>query len=235
MDWPLMNVTASSLFFVAAGLLAVAGVTKLGNPAPTARALENVGLDVGSLPVRCLGGLELVVGVSSLFRPGLQTGAALACLYGGLTAFLVWLRFRPDSASLSCGCLGTQESPPSLLHILSNLVAIACGVWVALHASPSVIGVIKAEGVAAVPYGLSLFVLGWLTTALMVYGPRLMSAYRPPIKSDQNPIPRLSAEQALTAAGIQFDDPSLWPPDDPPIQDGGSVTARDLLHQGEQK
>ena len=200
----------ASLFFVAAGLLAVGGAAKLRNPVPTAGALEQAGLPARRSLVRTLGGLELLVGVSGLAWPNPAARIALAAMYVGFTAFLQWIRSRPNSERLSCGCLGAREAPPSMLHVCLNVLAVACGIWAALEGIPTLPEMINVEGVNAAAYVVSLVLLGWLTMAMVVYVPGLMSAYEPPPKHEQDVVPRLSAEQAFTTAGLSFDDSSLW-------------------------
>jgi Methylamine utilisation protein MauE len=124
-------------FGVACALLVVAGAAKLRSPAGARGALRAVGLTVPNAAVRTLGGVEIAIGAWAVLRPAALTGALVAALYGGFTAFVVAAMRARDSAP--CGCFGAAETELGPVHAALNAVACAVGVAVAI-APPHGIG-----------------------------------------------------------------------------------------------
>lgn len=105
-------------------LLAVAGVSKLARPAPTSGALRAAGLPHTLPAVRLLGAAEVVVGVAMVVEGGRLPTALAAAMYAGF-AWFVANALRKRLPISSCGCLGAVETPPSKVHVVANLGAVA--------------------------------------------------------------------------------------------------------------
>jgi hypothetical protein len=165
-------------FFVAAGLLLVAGVAKLLRPGPAARALSSAGLRGSPRIARVLGVVELIVGGACLVRPSRPFAWAMAVTYLAFAGFLSYLMVArvPEA---SCGCLGRREVPPSWLHVLLNLVAVVTATLAALDPSPGLPALVAKLPLYGVPFligGGALGYAAYLTVALL---PEVFRTLRP--------------------------------------------------------
>lgn len=205
------------LFFLAAGLLLVAGVGKVWRPRPTAQALYAAGLPGSETAVRGLGMLEILVGGAALMRPAAWNAvlvAALYCAFGGFVTFL--LLARP--AATSCGCSGARETPPSWLHVSMNFAAAAIALSAAIAGTSSIVAAARSLGALTVPAALGLIVAGWLAVVVVAEVPASLRAWTPPTHHEQelfDPDRHRRADVALTTAGVDVGHASLWPDHDP--------------------
>jgi hypothetical protein len=114
-------------------LLAGAGVLKIVRPAPTAGALSAAGLPSSALAVRGLGVLEVAIGVRGIVFGSPADAVAGSVIYGAFALFVIYAMTRRVPIS-SCGCLGSADTPPSLIHVAVDLTAV--GVLVVGAVSP---------------------------------------------------------------------------------------------------
>ncbi len=173
-----MDEALSVLVFVAAGLLVASGLAKLRDPGPASRALAAAGLPGSPVVGRALGLVEVVVGAGCLFVAGPWFRVATAILYTAFAAFLIVL-LRGDG-SASCGCLGTKDAPPTLLHVVLDLVAAAAAVAGAITGTPSIQAAGWATPLRGVPFILGLATAGFLAHATVAHLPRALTAYGRP-------------------------------------------------------
>jgi len=110
-------------FFVASALLALAGGAKLVRPEPTVGALASVGLPASRTSALALGVFEVLVGAIAIVFGGTLAAAAVALSYGGFAGFVV-IALRRGGAIASCGCFGTEDTPPTLVHLILNALAM---------------------------------------------------------------------------------------------------------------
>jgi hypothetical protein len=157
-------------FFAAAGLLVVSGTAKLRFPMPARRALGALHLPSGPSIVRAIGLVEMGIGMWCLFAPSGTSAVSLSLLYTSFAGFLVFL-MRAGARVSSCGCLGKEDSRPSLAHIVLDIAAAATAALVASAPPPGVIA-----SAARLPLGGVPFLLG---TGLIVYLAYLAVAYLP--------------------------------------------------------
>jgi hypothetical protein len=129
------------LFLIAAGLLVVAGVAKAARPDDTARAMT--ALLPGTpplLPMRWLvraGALaEAALGLVAIAFPRPITAALVACSYVGFAGVVTIARWRGGPLA-TCGCFGRPDTPPTVLHLVFDLVLAAAALAVAVTASGS--------------------------------------------------------------------------------------------------
>jgi hypothetical protein len=202
--------------FVAALLLAAAGLVKLVRPLPTARALYAAGLPGASWLARGIGLAELAVGCWFLAAPSAASGFALAAIYllfAGFVTFL--LTARPEAAS--CGCAGARDVPPSWIHAALNLTAGAAGVAAALDRPASFGRSLADLQLVAVPYLIGVGTATVLAVVAVTDLPPAMWAFRRPpghpVETDRDRHGR--ADGALAASGIGPGHASLWPGADP--------------------
>lgn len=159
------------IFLVAAGLLAAAGVAKSARPGDTARALaelsrrgERRGLPMSLLSpaVRLLAGLEAVIGLAALVYPNRVLAALVAASYLAFAGFVLYARAK-GGVLATCGCFGSPDTPPTVLHAVVDLGLCAGGVGVAVAGVSGTIGAVLADQ----PYhGVPLVVASVLTAGL---------------------------------------------------------------------
>ncbi|HEX6946831.1 MAG TPA: MauE/DoxX family redox-associated membrane protein [Acidimicrobiia bacterium] len=106
---------------VALALLALAGLAKLMEPEYTSGALRATGLPSGIGIVRLLGMAEFMAGVAGLVLGGPLVAPA-AVFYAGFSVF-TWQALRRDTPLQSCGCFGREDTPPSTIHLVFDVVA----------------------------------------------------------------------------------------------------------------
>lgn len=112
-------------------LLTGAGLMKLVRPAATAGALRAAHLPSSMATVRSLGVVEVSVGATGIITGSSASAAAGAVVYGAFALFVMYALGRALPIS-SCGCLGSADTPPSVIHVVLDLVAVAILVVAAL-------------------------------------------------------------------------------------------------------
>src|SRR5204863_65059 len=101
-------------FAAAAAVLCVAGVAKLGAPAPAVRAMAIAGFPVPALLVRIFAAGEVALGVWSVSAPGRAAAVVLTCAYVSFGALSLLLVRRGSS----CGCFGPHETPATTVQAI---------------------------------------------------------------------------------------------------------------------
>lgn len=177
-------------FFAAAGLLVASGAVKLRHPEPAVRALGALGLPSGPRTVRGIGVVEMLVGTSCLFAPGPASAVSLAVLYAAFATFLGFL-MRAD-APTSCGCLGRQDAPPSLLHIAMNVAAAAAAALTASAPPRGVFAFSARLPMRGVPFLLGTALIGYLAYLIVAYLPAAFWAYE---RAAEGPVSALRARR----------------------------------------
>lgn len=112
-----------ALTWVVAAVLLAAGVAKLMDPDPTARALRSLvpSAGIGSGPARALGAFESLVGLAVLTVGGRVAAVVLAVAYLGVTVTSIAAVRR---GLPSCGCFGERSARPTWLHVSLNAVSL---------------------------------------------------------------------------------------------------------------
>ena len=201
------------LFFLAAGLLVLAGATKILRPDPTAQALLDAGLPGTLGAARGVGVVEVVVGAFACLAPAAGGAVALGALYLIFAGYLGFLLLaRPDAGS--CGCAGATPVPPSLLHLILNLLAGAAGFAYATTSAPTLTSWITGLGWAAVPVVFGLVVAGWLAAVAVTAAPAAFRAWTPGEHDHERAThghDHGSTDRELADAGIAPGHASLWP------------------------
>ena len=130
----------SALHASAAVLLVAAGAAKLSRPAPGWANL--LGFRARTPVVRLVGASEAAAGVAALLVGG-PAAWAVGLLYAVFAA--VVLRALLAGAG-SCGCFGRLDAPPSLIHVVGNLVLAAVSFGAAGAPAPPILAVVQAMG-----------------------------------------------------------------------------------------
>jgi hypothetical protein len=129
------------IFFIASGLLMLAGVAKAVRPDDTARALLLLsGSRISRVPsfnvtrqlVRIGALLEVVVGVCAVLFPRPVTAALVAVSYTLFASTVIYAR-RHGGPLSTCGCFGRPDTPATGLHVVLNVLFLATAVAVALR------------------------------------------------------------------------------------------------------
>jgi hypothetical protein len=200
-------------FLVVAGLLVAAGCAKLVRPDQTAIALCGNGYATHCREVaRAVGLVEIAIGLWAILSPSTASGAAVAGAYLAFAGFVAFLLVRRPDAS-SCGCAGTREVPPSVIHLVANLAAAGVAIAAAFVPPASISSIVASLGWSAVPFAAGVIAAGALAVVTITELPTALTSYRRPtghpVERDADRHVRASA--ALEAAGIGPGHPSLWP------------------------
>ena len=204
--------TLAPLFFLAASLLLVSGVLKLGRPRATAQALLDAGLPGSRAVARGLGAGECAAAAFAAAAPARGGALALAIVYVAFAIFVGYvLRTHPTAGS--CGCAGSKAVPPSPLHLALDVIAAGSGLLYLAARGPSAIGWFTRLGWGSVPVIAGLALAGWLVIVVVTEAPPAWRAWTPPVDHDaaSHADRHLVAEDALSIAGIGPGHPSLWP------------------------
>ncbi len=129
------------VFFVACGLLVLAGLAKAIRPDDTARALvlllpgnparaPSVGF--ARRVVRFGALLEAALGVAAVLFPRPLPAALVATSYVVFAVVVLFAR-RSGGVLATCGCFGRADTPPTILHVVLNLVFVAAAVALTFH------------------------------------------------------------------------------------------------------
>jgi hypothetical protein len=120
-------------YLVTAALLAAGGAAKVVKPAPTARAMGEMGLRVPAVAVRAGAAVELAIAAGALAGAGRAVALLVGASYVGFAAF-VGAALARGVPLASCGCFGVEDTPPTAVHLGVNLAAAAVAGAVALGA-----------------------------------------------------------------------------------------------------
>ena len=129
------------IFFIACGLLVLAGLAKAARPDDTARALLLLipgwasgltSLNLTRQLVRIGALAEAALGAWALVFPRPLTAAGVAVSYTVFLGIVVYARRRGGPLS-TCGCFGRPDTPPTTVHVLLNAGFVTTGVAVALR------------------------------------------------------------------------------------------------------
>lgn len=120
----------TGVLWLAAAVLAVAGVKKLAAPSPTTAAFAAVGIPAGGWTVRLVGVGEIAIGAYVLIVPGPVSARWLAIAYGLFSLYVAVALYRRSDAP--CGCFGEVETPVSVFHLVFDLGATLTAALVSL-------------------------------------------------------------------------------------------------------
>ena len=108
----------------AAGVLALAGISKLRYPAAAIAALAAAGMRAPPPAARALGAAELAIGAACLAKPGRATALLVGLAYLAFTLFAArqLSRARGDTP---CGCFGDEGAQLGRWHLGLDLAAVS--------------------------------------------------------------------------------------------------------------
>lgn len=140
---------------MSAALLAAAALAKLRAPLPTRTALYAVGLPSATGVVVALALVEVAIAAAVVVVGGVVPALVLAATYAGFAGFVLVGRDRLTS----CGCFGRSDTPPGLVHVVTNGVVALTAVASVFDPVPAIDGVLTDQPWAGVPF-LALVALG---------------------------------------------------------------------------
>jgi hypothetical protein len=160
-----MFATSAAVFSL---LLILTGVAKIRSPGDVGRALTALGFPIIRRAGGLIGVVEVAVGATALFwRPSLIAQGFLFVVFG----IWVLVALRREVPIASCGCLGKDDTPPTVAHIVLN--AIAASVSLAAAGGPALridSGLEGAAQMAVVAIGV------FLSYIVLTDGARLIGA-----------------------------------------------------------
>jgi len=151
-----MLATSAAIFSI---LLIVTGAAKIVRPHDVTRALVDLGLPRVPAAGLLIGLLEVIVGMAALlYVNALVVQGLLYSVFAGWVIFAL----RADVPIASCGCLGRDDTPPTVAHIVINVLAALLSFGAALGGGLVVDSTLQSFGqvvVIAVGVFLSYLVL----------------------------------------------------------------------------
>ncbi len=157
-------------------VVVVSGVVKVRSPRPFADLTATVGVPGGTVGARFAGLLEIALGVWVL-----ATGARIACAVLALAyvTFAVVVVAARRAGAPSCGCFGATAAPPSVVHVVVNLVSAAVAATAALAGDvDGIAATLSDQPMAGVPFLLLLGTGAWLLVSLDTVGATVVDATR---------------------------------------------------------
>ncbi len=167
----------AGLVYLAAALLALGGVAKVARPAPTAGALRALHLPGPLGGVRLLGAAELVLGTAAIITGARALLVLVALAYLAFTLFVV-AALRTGTNIQSCGCFGSVDTPPSLVHVGLDLGLAGVTLAAAIGGLPPIGTVWAGQPWAGLPFALLLVVSVYLAYLLLTLLPLTLRAAR---------------------------------------------------------
>jgi len=137
-------------FFATAALLVVSGSQKLIDGAPTAGALKAAGLPHARPWVVLVAVTEIGIGATNLLASNPGAVWAQAALYAAFGVFVASALIRRLPLA-SCGCFGKADTPPTWMHLVINVLAVAGAVRQA-SSSSALWSVLSDQPLAGLPY-----------------------------------------------------------------------------------
>lgn len=142
--------------WLAAGLLILAGVSKLSTPDGAMATLHRLHLPSGRTAARALGLGEVAVGGSVLFIGGTLAAGVTGLAY--LVLFMVagWQR----RGQVACGCFGSSDTATTRLHVATNVALAVVGGLGLAWPPASLPTVVDETGVLGLVTALALLAAG---------------------------------------------------------------------------
>jgi hypothetical protein len=163
MDW------LAGPFFAVCVLLALAGAFKAVRPQPTVGALRAFGVPAAAPLVRVFGAGELVVGLGAVLTGWAPLAAVVAVAYAAFAGFVA-AALRRGRPLQSCGCFGTDDLPPTRIHLAVDVGATLVAGAAAVFPPGSLPEVVTDQPWAGIPFlvlvGATVWFLYLLLTAL---------------------------------------------------------------------
>jgi hypothetical protein len=157
-------------FAVASILLVVGGATKARRPHDTARAIRALRLPSPPVFVRLLAVGEMGIGAGALLAGGRAAALLVAASYLGFSGFVVLAMLRGGVLS-SCGCFGSTDTPPTIVHLLVTLGLAAASVATVADPVGPLIDGLRGQPLVGLPFLILTGCCVWLAYAAVAILP----------------------------------------------------------------
>jgi hypothetical protein len=159
-------------------LLAIGGTSKLLRPANTSRALRGLHLPAAPSGVRLLAVAEIGVAGGALAVGGRYAWLVVGGAYLGFACFVALAMSRGGAVS-SCGCFGTPDTPPTLVHVLVTISASGVALATAASNPPGpVLVALAGMPLLGLPFLLVTGCCVWFAYAAVTVLPRTVALAR---------------------------------------------------------
>jgi hypothetical protein len=149
-------------FAVAVLLLAAGGLAKMARPAPATAAVRSLGVPLPASAVR-LGGLaEAALAIIALVSGARLPAAAVALCYLIFAGVVALARFGPGRLA-SCGCFGTEDAPPTVLHLALDLVFAGIAGAVSLSPLGRLATFMGGQPLLGIPFSGFVLLAAWFS------------------------------------------------------------------------
>jgi hypothetical protein len=170
------------LYLAGCAVLVVAGGAKAVRPTDTAKALNQavpgIRLARTALLVRVAAALECAFGVVGIVLPWPPIAATVALSYLAFAGFVL-AAYRRGGPLSTCGCFGTPDTPPSMVHVVINVGLAASAVVVAAAGrGGSLLSALSGQPWGGIPLAVVSAVCAWLIVLAMSPLARLGAARR---------------------------------------------------------
>jgi hypothetical protein len=146
---------------VFSSLLVATGIAKLRRPGDTAKALAAFGVPDHLYVGLSIGAIEIGVGLAALVTSAPPALLAQALLYSAFSAWIIVALVRRLPIA-SCGCLGTDDTPPYWGHLAVDICAVLFSLGAVITPStPLWTGPMLAIAGSCLTIGVGSF-LAWL-------------------------------------------------------------------------
>ena len=163
--------------YLAGLLLALGGAAKALRPVPTAGALRALHLPGPRSGVRALGALEVVLGLAAVLSGARFLLVAVGCFYVAFAIFVL-VALRSGTALQTCGCFGSVDTPPSMIHVGLDAVLAAACLAAGAVGLPNARTLLADQPWSGVPMVLGLVVGLYLAYLLLTALPTTLEAAR---------------------------------------------------------
>lgn len=165
-------------FAIACVLLAFGGAAKALAPGDTANALAAVKLPHARALVRIGGVVELCIAVGAIMTGAPVLAALVAASYLGFAVFVV-MALRSGTPISSCGCFGKSDTPPSAVHVVIDVLAVAVCVAVAIAGDTVALpDVLADQPLLRIPFAFLVAIGCYLVFVSFTALPRTLAAAR---------------------------------------------------------
>ena len=164
-------------FLVTTALLGAGGALKVVRPAPTAGALRQMGLPASPGLVRVGAAAELAIATAAIVDGSRPFSALVAISYVAFAAFVA-AALRRNVPLSSCGCFGTEDTPPTAVHLALNVAgaAVAGAVALGVAAGGGLAEIARIEGtLLPTTFVASTVAAGWLAYVALTRLPRVLA------------------------------------------------------------
>jgi Methylamine utilisation protein MauE len=165
-------------FYAVCLLLALAGGFKAVRPQATVGALRAFRAPSSPLLVRLFGIGEMAVGVAATLTGWPPLAALVAMAYAGFAGFVA-AALRRGTPLQSCGCFGTDDLPPTRIHLVTNIGCCLMAGAAAVTRVDGLPSVLADQPLAGIPFLVLVAVTVWFLYLLLTLLPTVGRASSP--------------------------------------------------------